>query len=274
VASEKVLNGVEQGIALVVSSEAAPTLPVYLIHWHAPDWICSAVASVRNSEGITPVVTVINNGGSVPERAGTRVVEMGRNAGYASAANCALRLFATTESAFCVVGAHDLHVEPDTLAKLLRAAIAHEELGIVGPMLREHGSALRSWEGVTERDWVSGTCLLIRRSFIEQVGGFDERFGSYTEDVDLCERARNSGWRVGTVDGAIAMGLGSRDPRRAEMLMHANHALLDAKYRRWSLVARRLFGLARLCVTDRGRSRFWASTLLLAVRRLTLLTRS
>jgi N-acetylglucosaminyl-diphospho-decaprenol L-rhamnosyltransferase len=256
-----------------VSAHEGPTLPVYLIHWHAPDWIASAIDSVRASDEVSTVVSVINNGGSVPVEVGVDVVEMGGNAGYAAAANCALRLFSRTKSALCVIGAHDLHVQPDTFRKLLQAAAAHPEFGVLGPDLREHGSPLGRWQDVTERDWVSGTCLLIRRSCLQEIGGFDERFGSYTEDVDLCERARSHGWRVGTVNGAVANGLGSRDPRRAEMLMHANHALLDAKYHRWGLVAKRLAGLARLCVTDPRNSRFWALTLLLALRRLALLSK-
>jgi GT2 family glycosyltransferase len=198
---------------------------------------------------------------------------MGRNAGYAAAANYALCLFSRTTEALCVVGAHDLHVQPDTFRKLLTAAAAHPEFGVLGPHLREHGSPIACWDDVTERDWVSGTCLLIRRSCLEEIGGFDERFGSYVEDVDFCLRARSHGWRVGTVNGAVANGLGSRDPRRAEMLMYANHALLDAKYHRWGLVAKRLAGLSRRCVTDPRNCRFWALTLLVALQRLALLWR-
>jgi GT2 family glycosyltransferase len=257
-----------------VIAHEVPTLPVYLIHWDAPDWITSAVASVRASKNVSPIVSIVNNGGSLPAELDVDVVEMGSNAGYAAAANYALRLFSRTTEAHCVVGAHDLHVQPNTFRKLLIAAAEHPEFGVLGPHLREHGSPIARWDDVTERDWVSGTCLLIRRSCLEEVGGFDERFGSYVEDVDFCERARSSGWRVGTVDGALAKGLGSRDPHRAEMFTHANHALLDAKNHRWALVGRRLGGLARLCVTDRARSRFWASTLLLAFQRLALLRRS
>jgi N-acetylglucosaminyl-diphospho-decaprenol L-rhamnosyltransferase len=44
--------------------------------------------------------------------------------------------------------------------------------------------------------WATGACLLIRRDFWEEVGGFDERFFMYYEDVDLCRRAWSSGWRV------------------------------------------------------------------------------
>jgi N-acetylglucosaminyl-diphospho-decaprenol L-rhamnosyltransferase len=223
---------------------------------------------------VIPIVTVINNGGPLPEKLGVRVVTMHHNAGYAGAANHALRLFMETGEAFCVIGAHDLHVHSTTLARLVSAAGAHRDFGVLGPELREHGTAIAHTAGVTERDWVSGTCLLIRRSCLEDVGDFDERFGSYTEDVDFCERARSCGWRVGTVDGAVAYGLGSREPRRAERLMHANHALLDAKHHRWALVARRFAGLARRCISDPRRSPFWAATLLLAAQRVATLATS
>jgi GT2 family glycosyltransferase len=48
-----------------------------------------------------------------------------------------------------------------------------------------------------EVDYVSGACLLIRRTLWEQLGGFDERFApAYYEDADLCFAARAAGWRV------------------------------------------------------------------------------
>jgi GT2 family glycosyltransferase len=45
-------------------------------------------------------------------------------------------------------------------------------------------------------DWVSGCAMAVRRELIEQLGGFDEQFFMYCEDVDLCRRARQAGHEV------------------------------------------------------------------------------
>jgi GT2 family glycosyltransferase len=65
---------------------------------------------------------------------------------------------------------------------------------------------------LTEVKWASGTCLLLRRVCIEEIGGFDESFGSYGEDIDLCMRARGAGWRIGVVVDAPVRGQGSVNP--------------------------------------------------------------
>lgn len=51
-------------------------------------------------------------------------------------------------------------------------------------------------DSIMDVDWLSGSALMVRREMLDGVGGFDERFFMYCEDVDLCKRAHDAGWRV------------------------------------------------------------------------------
>ena len=54
----------------------------------------------------------------------------------------------------------------------------------------------QSFAGPAYVDFVSGACMLIRREVINQIGGLDERFFMFYDEVDFCLRARRAGWRV------------------------------------------------------------------------------
>jgi GT2 family glycosyltransferase len=65
--------------------------------------------------------------------------------------------------------------------------------------------------GAAERarvDWVSGAALAIRRAAWEEVGPFDEGFGFYGQDVDLCLRLGDAGWSVRVLPGWVVTHLG------------------------------------------------------------------
>lgn len=51
-------------------------------------------------------------------------------------------------------------------------------------------------DAVLEVDWVQGSALMARRAVYEQIGGLDEAFTMYSEELDWCRRARQAGWRV------------------------------------------------------------------------------
>jgi GT2 family glycosyltransferase len=53
-----------------------------------------------------------------------------------------------------------------------------------------------------EADWLLGSFLLLRRAMLEELGGFDEGFRHYVEDIDLCYRAMRAGWERWYVPGA------------------------------------------------------------------------
>lgn len=53
-----------------------------------------------------------------------------------------------------------------------------------------------SGENVLHPDWVSGSVIMISRDNFNRLGGFDEDFWMYYEDMDLCKRARDSGGKI------------------------------------------------------------------------------
>jgi N-acetylglucosaminyl-diphospho-decaprenol L-rhamnosyltransferase len=56
--------------------------------------------------------------------------------------------------------------------------------------------------GVFEVDWVQGSALLARREVYEQIGGLDEQYVMFFEELDWCKRAKDVGWRVAYVGTA------------------------------------------------------------------------
>jgi GT2 family glycosyltransferase len=63
---------------------------------------------------------------------------------------------------------------------------------------------------------VSGSCMLIRREVVEQIGYLDERFFAYQEDADFCLRASRAGWQVYYVPAARVMHYGGRGGSRVQ----------------------------------------------------------
>lgn len=84
---------------------------------------------------------------------------------------------------------------------------------------------MTDWDHADTRDvdQAMGAFLMIRRSLFEQLGGFDERFFVYFDDVDLCLRVRQAGWRVVHFAGAEAYhrGCGTTDQVRDVRLFYA-----------------------------------------------------
>lgn len=65
-----------------------------------------------------------------------------------------------------------------------------------------------------EPEWVSSACMLVRRAALDEIGLMDETYFCYMDDVDLCQRARDAGWRVWYEPGAEAVHLMGQSTRR------------------------------------------------------------
>jgi GT2 family glycosyltransferase len=109
--------------------------------------------------------------------------------------------------------------DPDMLTGLFgRTTILRRLLPFL-PIARRNvvtEEAIRSGDESVVVDWVSGACMFARRSALDEVRGFDERFFLYWEDADLCRRLRARGHYVRYVPGATAIhrvGQSSRTTR-------------------------------------------------------------
>jgi len=84
---------------------------------------------------------------------------------------------------------------------------------------------LLDWDHATPRrvDWVSGAAMLVRREAVTAVGGMDEAFFMFNEDVDWCRRMNQAGWTVDYVPAAgvvHAIGASGRTSNRVILERH------------------------------------------------------
>ncbi|HEX9367512.1 MAG TPA: glycosyltransferase family 2 protein [Vicinamibacterales bacterium] len=149
---------------------------------------------------------------------GVRVIRMGRNAGFSAANNAGIR---ESRGDLLLLLNSDTLVPPGALDSLVARLRATPAAAIAGPRLLDGDGRpelsfgrmmsplnefrqkrrTAAWiEAETAReqfvDWVSGACLLVRRTDADAAGLFDERFFLYAEDVDFCHAIRMRGLKV------------------------------------------------------------------------------
>lgn len=93
------------------------------------------------------------------------------------------------------------------------------------------------------RGWVGGTAMFMRRSLIDQIGYLDERIFMYAEDVDLCLRASQKGWKIGIVPSASIVHIGNASGSSSRALLGEIKGLLylwKKHFSAWELFLLRL----------------------------------
>jgi N-acetylglucosaminyl-diphospho-decaprenol L-rhamnosyltransferase len=215
-----------------------------------------------------------------------RLLENPANEGYARANN---RGWRAATAPFVLLLNSDAEVRAGALETLLEVLKSRPTVGLVGPrtvgsdgaLQVSSGPDLTPWaewrqrrlvRGVQAGDrvalaraaarysveheprWVSGSCLLTRRAHLESVGGLDEAFFLYEEDVDLCVRIGGLGYRVLFTPAAEVLHHKGRSmaqaPERARLEYHRSHLLYYRKHHGgWRVAFLRVY-LAVLGIRD------------------------
>ncbi len=195
-----------------------------------PDELAESLPALR--EQVDELVVVANVPGSVP--AGVDAVHNERPLGFAANVN---RGVALTTAELVVAANPDAVPEPGAVAALRDFIAGHPRCGIAGPrMVFPDGAwqpSRRRFPTVTgtvvrrtplrllvpqrrhfhldeappetpvEADWMLGGFLMLRRSMLDELGGLDEGFRLYGEDIDLAYRAMQAGWERWYVPQAV-----------------------------------------------------------------------
>lgn len=206
----------------------APDLSVVIVSYNVREYLADCLRSLpAGCHGLSTEVLVVDNAsrdGSAdlvahdfPE---TRLLVNDKNLGFSRAVNRAIE---SARGRYVLLLNPDTVVPPGQLARLVAIADRWPEVALVAPQLRDpvtsviHPSfrpfptwrtafihytlakpflrlfPLPHWQPVIDRPtingWLQGACLLIRRDLIDAIGGLDERFFLWFEDIEYCRRA-------------------------------------------------------------------------------------
>jgi len=160
----------------------------------------------------------------------------------------------------------DTEIAGDALARMVAYLDAHLDVGAVGPQLLDPDGSIQSsrrrfptlatalfestWlqglaprgilrrytvEDVTpdtahEVDWVTGACIAIRREVLAKVGGLDEGFFMYSEEMDWCRRIKQAGWKIVYLPEARVVHHAGKSSEQAVAARHIHFQTSKVRY--------------------------------------------
>jgi N-acetylglucosaminyl-diphospho-decaprenol L-rhamnosyltransferase len=210
------------------------------------------------------------------EHARVRIVDAGRNLGYGTAINLGVRTLDPVIE-WILITNPDVRLGSNALGTLVETARSMPRAAAWGPKIRDsrkkiypsarelpslrngigHALFANAWrknpwtrryrgedrpsgESWRETGWLSGSCLLVRRSAFEDLHGFDESYFMYFEDVDLGKRLHEAGWQNIFVPTASVVHTGAHSTAPSADALRAVHhqsayQYLARRYHGWYL---------------------------------------
>jgi GT2 family glycosyltransferase len=137
-------------------------------------------------------------------------------------------------------------------------AFVYQALGLTRlSWFRSRNYRMDEWDHRSDRevDQLIGAFFFVRRSLFEDLGGFDERFFVYFEEVDFSFRTRQAGWKSVYLTGAQAFheGGGTSGQVKATRLFYSLRSRLLYGFKNFSLLSAWMLTLVTLCIEPLSR---------------------
>lgn len=259
-----------------------PDVGVVILHYRHWPVIAGTIECVRNQVAPDRLIVVDNasGDGSADRIAAAfpdiRLHRIERNRGYAAGMNAGAALFRDDPPRNILFLTHECRLAPGTIAALAEALDRSPQAGLIGPMLAWSSAPDRLWSagGSINRkgrpvhhgqngplprggdlrrvDWIDGAAMMVRREVFEAVGGLDEAFFLFSEEVDFALRVQALGCNVLVDTGVIVQ----QEPSGyvPPYLDARNRILLWRRNRRWKHLLASLGVLAVQTALDLPRS--------------------
>lgn len=224
-----------------------PLVSIVILNWNTRDLLLQCLEAVfATKEAVDCEIVVVDNASSddsvstvqarFPQ---VRILQNKENAGFARGNNIGV---ANCTGKYALILNTDAFLQPGALAELVRVAESDPQMGVVGAYLLNPDGTFQAshtlfptlWReflilsglgrflfgrhypsagpsdalGPQKVDYVEGACLLTSVEAYRTIGGFDEAYFMYSEEVDLCFRMHQKGWNVWYAPGARVVHLG------------------------------------------------------------------
>lgn len=242
-------------MAMSAETPQGLSLSIVVVSYNTVALLRDCLASIQPQLGTRREVIIVDNASSdgsadmVRDRyPDTVLVASEKNLGFGRANNHALSI---AKGDLIWLLNPDTCLEADALGAAVRFMARNPAIGMAGTALinpdgSPQSSVERSYPGQRYANpifgclpgdiaWVMGASIIARRDVLQAVGGFDERFFLYGEEIDLCLRVRKAGWPIGFVEDSVVIHYGGQSERdnppiavlekkfNAEMLFYRKH---------------------------------------------------